>query len=198
MFLISGTLLGCVRENDILGHDKDIDVGVFEKPGLDKRAVANVLATYGCFSIKPYPTDTLIRAQHASGVLIDVFWHRLEDGRVIHEGLKSKWWNTAFDLVEHSFLGEQFLTPSNHDLYLTENYGQWRRPVTDFETFADTPNMILTNVGEIMWYYYIKLTEYYYSGNLPAFTKVAKGVLLHRPADKQVAEILNRLIDDAA
>lgn len=197
MFLISGTLLGCVRENDILGHDKDVDVGVFEGPGIDKRAVADALTRYGCFSIKPYPTDTLIRAQHASGVLIDVFWHRLEDGQVIHEGLKSKWWNTPFELVERSFLGETFLVPSDHDLYLQENYGQWRRPVTEFETFADTPNMIVTNIGEIMWYCYIKLTEYYYSGNLSGFIKIAETVLKHRPDERYLGEILHRLVDRA-
>src|SRR5690606_37477131 len=35
-FLVSGTLLGCVREGNILGHDKDIDVGVMEDVDFEK------------------------------------------------------------------------------------------------------------------------------------------------------------------
>lgn len=189
MFLISGTLLGCVRENDILGHDKDIDVGVMEA-GLDKAKIQDVIARSGWFSIKPYQSPGLLRLQHASGVLVDVFWHREEDGRVVHEGLKSKWWNSPFDLVSREFLGQDHLIPRNYDLYLQENYGDWVRPSVEFETFVDTPNMIITHNGEMMWYYYCKLFEYYFSGKFPQFEKVALAILAQRPRDWAIVRVL--------
>ena len=189
MFLISGTLLGCVRENDILGHDKDIDVGVMEA-GLDKAKIHDALSRSGVFSIKPYPTSSLLRLQHASGVLVDVFWHREEEGRIIHEGLRSKWWNSPFDLIEREFLGQIHLIPGDFDLYLRENYGQWVRPAVDFETFVDTPNMIVINEGEMMWYYYAKLFEYYSSGKFSQFERVAMAILSHRPGDLAIVRVL--------
>lgn len=189
MFLISGTLLGCVRENDILGHDKDIDVGVMDA-GVDKARVHEVVARSGCFSIKPYQSPALLRLQHASGVLVDVFWHREENGRVIHEGLKSKWWNSPFELASRDFLGQRHLIPANFDLYLQENYGDWVRPNVEFETFVDTPNMIITHQGEMMWYYYCKLFEYYFAGKLPQFEKVALAILAQRPRDQAIRRIL--------
>lgn len=189
MFLVSGTLLGCVRENDILGHDKDVDVGVMEA-GLDKGRVHDVIARSGCFSIKPYQSPTLLRLQHASGVLVDVFWHREEHGRIVHEGLKSKWWNSPFELVSREFLGQSHLIPQNFDLYLRENYGDWVRPNVEFETFVDTPNMIITHNGEMMWYYYCKLFDYYFAGKLPQFEKVASAILSQRPRDHAIRRIL--------
>ena len=190
MFLISGTLLGCVRENDILGHDKDIDVGVMEV-GVDKARTHDVVARSGCFSIKPYQSPGLLRLQHASGVLVDVFWHREENGRIVHEGLKSKWWNSPFKLTQREFLGETHLIPEDFDLYLRENYGDWVRPNVEFETFVDTPNMIITHNGEMMWYYYCKLFEYYFSGKFPQFEKVAAAILSHRPRDLAIKRVLD-------
>lgn len=189
MFLVSGTLLGCVRENDILGHDKDVDVGVIDE-GVDKARIGDVLARSGVFSIKPYQSPGLLRLQHASGVLVDVFWHRQENGRIVHEGLKSKWWNSPFNLVSRDFLGQSHLIPEDYDRYLSENYGDWRRPSVEFETFVDTPNMIITHNGEMMWYYYCKLLEYYMAGKFAQFEKVALAVLAQRPHDLSIIRVL--------
>lgn len=193
-FLISGTLLGAVRENDILGHDKDIDVGVMDTPGLDKTALETALRGSGKFSVKPYQVPTLLRVQHASGVMIDVFWHRLEDGLIVHEGMKSKWWNAPFDLVDLPFLGDTYRGPDNYSRYLGENYGNWEKPDAEFETFVDTPNMVVTSEGEIVWYYYCKLFDYYNQGRAPQFRKVAAALKALRPHDREVHEIVNRVL----
>lgn len=185
-FLISGTLLGAVREGDILGHDKDIDVGVLETPDVDKTALEAAFSKSGRFSVKPYQVPSLLRVQHASGVMVDVFWHREEDGLIIHEGMKSKWWNSAFDLVDIRFLGDVYRSPRNFSRYLGENYGDWERPDAEFETFVDTPNMVVTNEGEIVWYFYCKLLDYHIQGRAPQFRKVAEALARWRPNDRAV------------
>ncbi|HEX8233205.1 MAG TPA: hypothetical protein VF559_07670 [Caulobacteraceae bacterium] len=179
-FLISGTLLGCVREGRILGHDKDIDVGL--APGLDKEKVVSALAGGGRFKLKPEQAPVLLRAQHPGGVTIDLFLHWEEDGKLLHGGQKAVWWNSPFMLQETEFLGEAFMIPADHDLYLTENYGDWRTPAPEFETFVDTPNMVVSHEGHMIWYYYIKLFDYYHAGKLPQMRRVWEGLnRLHAP-----------------
>lgn len=169
-FLISGTLLGCVREGGILGHDKDVDVGVMDH--YDFERVRGALSGTGHFMLLPVITERILRVKHSNGVMIDVFFHWEEDGRLYHEGQKTRWWNSPFRLVETDFLGEKFLVPDDADTYLTENYGDWRTPVTDFETFCDTPNMSVTDQNETLWYYYRILLDYYHTGSVQLFEKV--------------------------
>ncbi len=190
-FLISGTLLGAVREGDILGHDKDIDVGVLETPDVDKGALEAAFSKSGRFSVKPYQVPSLLRVQHASGVMVDVFWHREEDGLIIHEGMKSKWWNSAFDLIDIPFLGDTYRGPRNYARYLGENYGNWEKPDAEFETFVDTPNMVVTSEGEIVWYYYCKLLDYHIQGKVPQFRKVGKALARLRPKDRLVQAMVH-------
>jgi len=169
-FLISGTLLGAVRENGILGHDKDIDVGIMAGPNIHELAAH--LGTTGRFTVMPIKTEKLLRLKHSAGVMIDVFLHWEEDGKIHHEGQKTAWWNTSFNLNEIEFLGERFFIPDNYDLYLTENYGDWRTPNTEFETFCDTPNMYCTQQDELVWYYYRALFDHFVGGKLVQYRKV--------------------------
>lgn len=169
-FLISGTLLGAVRENTILGHDKDIDVGLFGD--FDMEALLKHLRESGRFYVFPIISDKLIRLKHANNVMIDVFIHWKEDGRIHHRGQKAGWWNSEFELTQIDFLGEPFLIPQNYDLYLTENYGDWRTPNSEFETFCDTPNMYCYHEQELLWYYYRVLLDHYYAGNKVQYYKV--------------------------
>ncbi len=197
-FLISGTLLGCVREGGILPHDKDIDVGVLDAGPEERRHIEAALVSWGCFSRKPYRNGALLRLQHANGVLIDVFWHRNEGGLILHEGLKSKWWNTPFALEDRSFLGGSFKAPVDVDRYLEENYGDWRVPRSDFETFSDTPNMAVTNDGEMIWYGYTKALDYYHAGRSYHFDRIARILLGYRPRDRLILRLLREVENLAA
>jgi hypothetical protein len=169
-FLTGGTLLGAIRENDILKHDKDIDVGLM--PGASVSAVQRHLECTGRFRIKPVPVDHLLRVIHCNGTTIDLFWHWMEDGRFVHQGQKTKWWNTPFTLVSRSFLGTTFKVPSDPELCLSENYANWHEPAPDFDTFVDTPNMIVADRGHLTWYFYTKLFEYFVWGESVQFRKV--------------------------
>ena len=147
MFLVSGTLLGCVRENQLLGHDKDIDVGIWDK--VDSAAFFDVVTKSGLFFILHSRSKEIIRLRHTNGIAIDVFYHYREKKDYWHGGIKMVWHNTPFELATREFLGGNYLIPTNYDLYLTENYGDWRTPKIAFDSAFDTPNGEAINDGEM-------------------------------------------------
>ncbi|SEA28919.1 hypothetical protein [Alkalimonas amylolytica] len=161
-FLISGTLLGCIREGGILSHDKDIDVGVMDHVPLDR--LAQGLRQSGRFLVQHSAHDKVLQVRHANGVLIDIFTHWLQGGLLHHSGQKTAWTNTPFSLTETEFLGGRYAIPAEPERYLEENYGDWRTPKTEYDTFSDTPNMYVTNPDELHCYYLRMLPEYYVAG----------------------------------
>jgi hypothetical protein len=165
LFLISGTLLGCIREGTILGHDKDIDVGVDERHSINElRLAADNCPQFKCREIY---SENAIYLEHINGVFIDVFRHyRKDNGAYAHSGLKAEWENTHFGLKSHDFLGGCYSVPDDYDRYLTENYGSdWRTPKPEFETFADTPNMKVSDELNFKLYCIMATTNYYLVGD---------------------------------
>lgn len=157
MFLVSGTLLGCVRENKLLGHDKDIDVGVWSETPHDD--LLGAIKTCGCFFVQASRSKNIIRIRHVNGIAIDVFYHYKEANTYWHGGVKIKWHNTPFNLINHRFLGQEYLIPDNHEQYLTENYGNWRIPQKDFDSAFDTPNAEIINHHEMAIHAYKMLVK---------------------------------------
>lgn len=155
-FLISGTLLGCIREGKLLGHDKDIDVGVWDAYTIAE--LAQTLRCSGCFYVMPNYSPDILAVRHVNGITIDIFIHYREPNDYWHAGGKSSWHNSPFELVYHNFLGERYLIPKDYDLYLTENYGaDWRVPKIDFDSALDTPNMRVASNEKMLIYFYKKL-----------------------------------------
>ncbi len=169
-FLISGTLLGCVREKKILGHDKDIDVGVSSTVNFEKLAAH--FATAGRFVVMLNIPGRKLRVRHYNGVMIDIFVHFEREGRMHHLGHRTGWWNSPFELTDIEFLGETFRAPRDTTRYLTENYGDWRTPKTAFDTFLDTPNMYVTDPVDMIWYYYKRLYDCYSARDLKMGTRI--------------------------
>jgi tetratricopeptide (TPR) repeat protein len=147
MFLVSGTLLGCIREGRHLGHDKDIDVGIWDD--VPRELLLSTLRTSGLFYVLASRSPEIVRVKHVNGIAIDVFYHFREGKSYWHGGVKVRWHNRPFSLVEHAFLGETYLIPADYDTYLTENYGDWRTPMKDFDSAYDTPNAEVLNANEL-------------------------------------------------
>lgn len=154
-FLISGTLLGCIRENKLLGHDKDIDIGVWETHSAEQ--LKEVFRNSGCFYILPNKSKELAVIRHVNGITIDVFIHHRESDDYWHAGGKSKWHNTPFNLIPKAFLNNRYLIPENYERYLTENYGDWKTPNINFDSALDTPNMEVTNPKDMQIYLYKRI-----------------------------------------
>lgn len=162
-FLVSGTFLGLIRENGFLTHDYDIDLGIFEDQVDIAQIRAKILAC-DTFVVKKYDhhqsnlfkpdvvaTDPdipyILKIVHSSGVHIDLFIHYRDTTTnpaiYWHGSSLHRWENSAFDLTSYLFYDLTVLGPTDADAYLTENYGDWRTPMTEFNCTTDTPNLAL-------------------------------------------------------
>lgn len=167
MFPISGTLLGLYRNGGILPHDVDIDVGVFAgdtklpafiaaldaSPFFRKRDDIRLKPGYGAANpwlpkladdvacYKYYMCPPGVAA--APAVEADVFLHFGSGSYQVHGISNRLWLNRDFDLAAATYGELATLVPRDVELYLTENYGDFRTPKTDFENLADCPNSTL-------------------------------------------------------
>ncbi|MGM8930646.1 tetratricopeptide repeat protein [Salinicola halophyticus] len=155
-FLVSGTLLGCIREGKLLAHDNDIDIGLMND--VDEAEVCRVLATSGFFHLLPRRRGDCLRVKHLNGIAIDVFLHHPQGDAIWHGGTKARWYNSAFGLAETLFLGERFWIPDAPERYLEENYGDWRTPIVSFDSTLDTPNAKIHSESELVIHAYKKLS----------------------------------------
>ncbi|MFN0313739.1 MAG: hypothetical protein ACKVQA_01700, partial [Burkholderiales bacterium] len=164
MFLVSGTLLGCVREGRLLGHDHDVDVGIWDE--VNREHLLSVLLKSGLFYDQASRAPEIVRLKHVNGIVIDMFYHFRSPGDYWHRGVKIIWHNTPFKLAVRNFLGEEFLIPEDYDTYLTENYGDWRTPKIDFDCAFDTPNAQIANRDELLIHTYKMLGQAMAAGAL--------------------------------
>lgn len=157
-FLISGTLLGQVREGKIIGWDKDIDVGYFTedcKIDLESHFVKSENFRLGRVDF----TSDRLRLIHQNGTWIDVFPHYMEDGRRWHNGTATRWWNTPFGLRTVNFIGIEQYIPDNPERYLDENYGNWRIPNANFDARIDAPNTEISDPEHFISLLYFSLEK---------------------------------------
>lgn len=134
-FLMSGTLLGVIRDGDFMAHDYDIDLGLM--PGVELDSIPDFVSGAGFTT--SVEGDRIV-AIHQSGARTDLFPHTERNGKFWHGSLVHEWWNTPFELVSFEMKGHQLWTPDDPKLYLDENYGDWRRPVAFYDISFDTPN----------------------------------------------------------
>ena len=137
-FLVSGTLLGVIRDNALIEGDNDLDIGIMshETSSLD---IFNFLVDRTEFR-SVYNLGYLVQVTDRNGTVIDIFIHFREGSRVWHGTDIHKWINTDFHLKEIMFQSHTFFIPSNPHLYLDENYGDWQNPVLFWDYSFDTPN----------------------------------------------------------
>jgi hypothetical protein len=135
-FLMSGTLLGFIRDGRFMPHDYDIDLGLL--PDSELPAAVAALDRLPSFDVEVI--GPRIVATHSSCVTVDVFTHELREGLLWHATEIHEWWNTPFDLVRTHLDDVPFWIPDAPERYLDENYGTWSHPVPFYDISFDTPN----------------------------------------------------------
>lgn len=215
-YVISGTLLGAVREQDFLSHDYDIDIGIHYED-LDVQALykatrkaerfvitaRNELVQYttrpdtGVTEYRMLDKPILIKLCHETGLHIDVFTH-IKEGTVRWHGSPiHRWDNVDFELATYKIAGVDVLGPRDYDTYLTENYGDWRTPRTNFNSSIDTPNMAFSRSTKALTYFARAARDLYHYGRADDAERLLKKVADSRTLPI-VSEQLSSLTKPAA
>lgn len=148
VFLVSGTLLGYVREGQLLAHDKDIDVGIVgweNQYNLCMALQETGLFTVSAQHLKGKDTFYIPIKHNATGMWIDVFVYHPQGkhwvtGVDFFFGYRQTFAFTPFELQDIEFLGVTMQAPANAELNLTENYGNWRVPDAAYLSHLESPS----------------------------------------------------------
>ncbi|MEM9749097.1 MAG: hypothetical protein AAF945_20585 [Actinomycetota bacterium] len=159
-FLVSGTLLGFARHGRLLEHDYDIDLGLL--PGADLAAAADALRSVG-FEVDE--GELKLAAKLPTGFGVDVFIHYERDGLLWHGTDIHEWWNSPFELVATEFHGIDVWVPDSIEVYLEENYGNWKEPIAFYHFSFDTPNREYRHTSEALMYLYKRVVNALHYGD---------------------------------
>jgi hypothetical protein len=151
-FLMSGTLLGFIRDGTFLEHDHDVDLGIL--PDVQLSSVERALAGSG-LKLTVEADGLWLLAVHSSGLHIDFFRHELRDDRFWHSTRIHSWWNTPFALRALEAEGHQWWIPDDPTRYLDENYGEWAAPVAFYDISFDTPNRTYRPTADAVRHLYL-------------------------------------------
>lgn len=142
----AGTCLGIVRENDFIGHDQDVDVGVMIQTGNAHEAIEDLVRlgfaihhSYG--SVERGLEVALIR----DACKVDLFFFYQDGGKLYHAAWRGdQMIRLEFDagaimpLKTVEFVGRQIPIPGHPVEYLVARYGpDWRTPKTNWRWDVD-------------------------------------------------------------
>jgi hypothetical protein len=104
----------------------------------------------------------LVKLIHENGINVDVFVHHRQGDRLWHGSSIHRWENSAFELADYTLAGVPVLGPADADRYLTENYGDWRTPVTEFNCTTGTPNLVISRTFRSVALFLTRLAHFAY------------------------------------
>ena len=144
-----GTLLGLIRENNILEHDKDLDFCV------DIKNLKKVIDYMDKVKMRRSYKDDVFNnfatyLDPKTGITIDIMGLRFNNNNVIggyFESNGNKEWSRELlypnhKLVKERIFEKEIYMPSNPEMILQSEYGDWKTPNTNWITFLDAPNLI--------------------------------------------------------
>ena len=134
-FLTSGTLLGYQREHNILKHDKDIDIGIFEAEFIKAGGLKRIVKL---FTDEGFNLVLVLGSQEEGlqfsfskdGVGLDIFVYYEYDDQHFNMDCyyrfvkRLKYLYKRFKLKECVFLGEKFMIPDDPVRHLLDDYGE--------------------------------------------------------------------------
>ena len=194
-FLLSGTLLGCIREGDFLAHDKDIDIGVFET--IDSKTLAGLITASEHFS-QPVGSHAeentaALNILYRNSIGFDINFHKDTGEHYTTEFIPGSSYTktfTKFSLKPVKFIGTEFLAPGNHDLYLTELYGNWREPDRYFDSMVSSRNLDSGKKEISLCYACSRMSDALQKANRERASAYCKQALELDPENKVITQVL--------
>jgi len=152
-FLIQGTALGAYRDNGFCLTERDIDLGFLAEyllPRIDE--LAEELKKVGCncqVISKPFTSKRLIKVNGPQGTHIDLISYAeqmFRGNRLRYCQATNLDYAVVFPayIVEEVrsivFLNQQFWLPSDTEVYLSLEYGEWQTPRYDSVSLCRVPS----------------------------------------------------------
>ena len=150
VFLAFGTLLGCMRDGDFLGHDKDIDVGIvgWEKQyDLCIELIKSGKFMFDAQFLKQENTYYIPILHKPTGMWIDIFIFHESNNKLTTAvdfffGYQQKYSVSNFELKEYNFVDINVLIPKNPSNYLEETYSNWEVSDPVYVTQLESPSVL--------------------------------------------------------
>lgn len=145
-FFDMGTLLGIVREGKLLGHDLDVDTGIFIEKKEDVQRIREILLQNGCKLARSYAIEEIGVVEDSfliNGIKFDINYYFREERKdvvylmyISEKDIIDKKMSVVklscspIDEIEQvDFKGKKINIPKNSKQYLAERYGEnWRIP----------------------------------------------------------------------
>ena len=202
-FPTAGTLLGLIREGDLLAGDKDIDLALLYEEIDD---AVKILEANGWQEVKGsyvlinprqmyYPKYKLtidlcgLVKEKESGKTIGGFWM---------PGIPKEWNRIiefpAMKLNKAQSPAGEVWWPAEPEVWLESLYGDWRTPDNEFDTVICANN--LRNFSYLVECYAIHRIMFHWGqGYLSKALKIVTSTLKHKPNNELYQEIQRRFLD---
>jgi hypothetical protein len=203
--LMAGTLLALVRDGELLGHDKDIDLALPWE--CDRDGLAALFRAHPDFTAPAAPIADEQRwafsVTHApTGIGIDLFFFQHEpDGVLAGLGTASTMLFSRvrpFALGELQWRGRPWKIPSPPEQYLEDVYGpHWREPDPYFDTVLSNPSRTPETIPAAIDIGLLRLGDALQSEHWPRALSLCRQLLARRhfPEVAALAEALQQRCD---
>ena len=159
-FLVGGTLLGFIRDNGVIPHDKDVDIGVMDEAS-NRDVIETLRANIEFTCPLTYSDDDIyLNIVHGS-TGVDLFRHERR-GDYVWCGIRRdpgfmKWRYTPFSFQQTEILDRSFAVPDDCPQYLRDLFGDWETPDVGYQSVLSSPARFDTDQQFLLYMSYYRL-----------------------------------------